>query len=104
MGLLVTDSVAASLEKGCSEHYFTSRRYLDDAESEIDQARRVVVAKADETSVTEWVSVAAAHAQIAQPGASQALIRSNELLVHELWQLKSHAGVPSSASSGSRAF
>jgi hypothetical protein len=49
-------------------------------------------------------AVAAAHAQIAQAAASQALVRSNELLVHELRQLNSRGGLPLSASDGPEAF
>ena len=58
--------MAADLEKARSHHYSTSRRCLDDAENEIDQARRIVAGKIDQMSVTECAAVAPAHAQIAQ--------------------------------------
>ena len=86
---------------GVPNNYFASRKHLDDAETAIDHARRIVVGKLSEASVTELAAVAAVHAQIAQAAASQAVVRSNELLVHELRQLNSRDGLPLSASDGS---
>jgi hypothetical protein len=73
-------------------------------ETAIEHARRIVVSKLSEASVTEWAAATAAHSQIAQAAASQALFRSNELLVHELRQLNSRGGLPLSASDGPVAF
>jgi hypothetical protein len=90
--------------KSVPNNYFASRKHLDDAETAINYARRIVVGKLSEASVTELAAVAAAHGKNAQAAASQALVRSNELLVHELRQLNSRGGLPLSASDGPVAF